>query len=59
MAKKKKKRAPKKELRSAVLGAKRAEQVAQGALDGRFREKVAKSKKRYSRKQRSEDPDLP
>jgi hypothetical protein len=47
---KKKKRGKKKEVRSIDLGAKRAEQVEQGALDGRFREKVVKNKKRYIRK---------
>ena len=44
------KRAKKKTARSIDLDAKRAEQVAQGALDGRFRMKVAKNKKRYVRK---------
>jgi hypothetical protein len=47
---KKKKPTKKKEVRAIDLGAKRAEQVAQGAMDGRFREKVVKSKKRYVRK---------
>ena len=32
--------------------AKRSEQKAAGALDGRFREKVVKSKKVYSRKRK-------
>jgi hypothetical protein len=54
---KKKRAKKKKDVRSVVLGAKRAEQMAQGALDGRFREKVVKNKKRYSRK-RKEDPDV-
>jgi hypothetical protein len=44
------KRTKKKTARSLDLDAKRAEQVAQGALDGRFRVKVVKNKKRYVRK---------
>lgn len=55
----KKKRSPKKDLLAIDRGEKRAQQVAQGAMDGRFRVKVAKSKKRYVRKPvRKNDPDL-
>lgn len=50
-----------KDLRQALSavdrGLVRADQKAQGAFDGRFREKVVKSKKRYSRKDRPA-PDL-
>ena len=36
--------------------AKRAEQKAAGAFDGRFRPRVVKNKKRYSRKRDRIDP---
>ncbi len=38
--------------------AKRAAQKAAGALDGRFRERVVKSRKTYSRKRKDKDADL-
>jgi len=44
---KKKKAAP---ISAIERTAKRAEQKAAGAFDGRFRPRVVKSKKRYSRK---------
>ncbi len=44
------KRITKKELLKIELAAVRNEKKAQGAFDGRFREKVVKSKKRYTRK---------
>jgi len=46
----KKKKDPKKAVRRIAQGAKREAQKAQGALDGRFREKKVESAKRYSRK---------
>jgi hypothetical protein len=45
-----KKRITKKELDAIERAAKREEQKAAGALDGRFRPKVVPSKKKYSRK---------
>ncbi len=59
MAKKKKKRDPKKDLLQVERGAKREEQKAQGALDGRFRPKVVPNKKRKPTPKRSTnvDPD--
>lgn len=42
----------KKDLLRLTSGAVREERKAQGALDGRFREKVVKSKKTYSRKKK-------
>jgi hypothetical protein len=45
-----KKRITKKELDAIERAAKRDEQKAAGALDGRFRPKVVPSKKKYSRK---------
>ena len=50
MPAKKPKRVPKKDLASIDRAAKRAEQKAAGALDGRFRTKKVESKKRYTRK---------
>lgn len=50
------KRAPKKDLLAIDRAAKRKAQKEQGAFDGRFRPRVVKSKKRYSRK-RPTDPD--
>jgi hypothetical protein len=47
-----KKAITKKELARIASGAVREERKAQGALDGRFREKVVKSKKTYSRKKK-------
>ena len=38
--------------------AKRAAQLAAGALDGRFREKVVKSEKSYKRKPKHPDADV-
>lgn len=55
MAKKKKGSA--KDVRRIDQGAKRAEQKAQGALDGRFREKKVESKKRYVRKPKHDPKD--
>lgn len=46
----------KKDLLAIERAAKRAEQKAQGAFDGRFREKVVKDNKKYSRKRRHKDP---
>ena len=45
-----KKRAPKKDLLAIDRAAKRKAQKEQGAFDGRFRPRVVKSKKSYSRK---------
>ena len=45
-----KKRITKKELLKIEQAAVREERKEQGALDGRFREKVEKSKKTYTRK---------
>lgn len=45
-----KKRIAKKELLKIERSAVREERKEQGALDGRFREKVEKSKKNYTRK---------
>lgn len=45
-----KKRIERKDLLKVESSAVREERKAQGALDGRFREKVVKSKKRYTRK---------
>jgi hypothetical protein len=45
-----KKRITKKELDAIERAAKREEQKAAGAQDGRFRPKVVPSKKKYSRK---------
>ena len=51
-----KKKAPaKKDLQKIEQAAKRAEQKAAGALDGRFRTKKVESKKRYKRKRRTAD----
>ncbi len=48
----------KKDLLAIERAAKRAEQKAQGAFDGRFRVKVVKDKKKYSRmRKRKMDPD--
>lgn len=52
----KKKAGAKKDLQKIERAAKRAEQKAAGALDGRFRTKKVESKKRYSRK-RAIDPE--
>ena len=55
----KRKAKAKQDLLSIERGAKRAEQKAAGALDGRFRTKKVESKKRYTRKRRTganEDP---
>lgn len=46
----KKKRVTRKELDAIERAAKREAQKAAGALDGRFRPRVVKSKKGYSRK---------
>lgn len=53
----KKKRSLKKVPGAIEREAKRAEQKAQGALDGRFRVKRVESGKRYSRKRKNVDPD--
>jgi hypothetical protein len=50
------KRAPKKDIAAIERAAKREAQKEQGAFDGRFRPRVVKSKKRYSRK-KPIDPD--
>jgi len=57
MAKKKKKRDPKKDLLQVELGAVRDEQKAQGALDGRFRSKVVPNKKRKPAPKTTKDVD--
>lgn len=49
------KRIERKDLLKVESSAVRAERKAQGALDGRFREKVVKSKKRYRRKPKHKD----
>ncbi|MBL7962755.1 MAG: hypothetical protein JNM31_02820 [Flavobacteriales bacterium] len=46
----KRKKPTKKELLQLERGALREEQKAQGALDGRFRERKMESRKRYARK---------
>jgi len=48
---------PKKDLLAIDRAAKRKAQKEQGAFDGRFRPRVVKSKKRYSRKRDRTDPD--
>jgi hypothetical protein len=50
-----KKRITKKELDAIERAAKRDEQKAAGALDGRFRPKVVPDKKKYSRKRKKKD----
>lgn len=50
------KRITKKELLKLERGAVRQEQKEQGALDGRFREKVEKNKKTYTRKVKHKKP---
>lgn len=52
-----KKRITKKELLKIEQAAVREEQKMQGALDGRFREKVEKSKKSYTRKKKHKKAD--
>ncbi|MGV9012676.1 MAG: hypothetical protein ACOH13_08800 [Flavobacteriales bacterium] len=52
-----KKRITKKQLLQIELAAVRGECKEQGALDGRFREKVEKSKKAYSRKTKHNKPE--
>ena len=47
-----KKRITKKDLDKIERAAKREAQKAAGALDGRFRPRVVKSKKRYTRKRK-------
>ncbi|MFT3884276.1 MAG: hypothetical protein QM724_02245 [Flavobacteriales bacterium] len=47
----------KKVLRGLEKTVKRAEQKAQGALDGRFRERKVESKKRYARKPKHKGQD--
>ena len=49
MPRKKRQRITPEELRKAEQGAVREEQKAQGALDGRFREKVVPNKKRRTK----------
>ncbi len=49
-------RAPRKDLLAIDRAAKRKAQKEQGAFDGRFRPRVVKSKKRYTRK-KPIDPD--
>ncbi|MEO8589115.1 MAG: hypothetical protein ABI432_07100 [Flavobacteriales bacterium] len=53
----KRKARAKKDLLGIERAAKRAEQKAAGALDGRFRTKKVESRKRYTRKRRSGDVD--
>ena len=52
-----KKRITKKELDAIERAAKRKEQKDAGAMDGRFREKVVPSKKKYSRKPKRKEED--
>lgn len=52
-----KKRITKKELDAIERAAKRREQKDAGAMDGRFREKVVPSKKKYSRKPKRKEED--
>lgn len=52
-----KKRITKKELLQIEQAAVREERKQQGALDGRFREKVEKSKKTYTRKTKHKKKD--
>jgi hypothetical protein len=52
-----KKRITKKELDAIERAAKRKEQKEAGALDGRFREKVVPSKKKYKRKPKGKEED--
>ncbi|MBK7084524.1 MAG: hypothetical protein IPH53_07585 [Flavobacteriales bacterium] len=52
-----KKPGPKKDLLSIDRAAKRKAQKEQGAFDGRFRPRVVKSKKRYSRRRDKTGPD--
>lgn len=47
-----KKRSPKEDLRKIEKGAVRSEMKEQGALDGRFREKVVQDKTKYKRKKK-------
>ncbi|MBK6542431.1 MAG: hypothetical protein IPG10_14350 [Flavobacteriales bacterium] len=54
----KSKAAIKKALDAIARAAKRKEQKEQGAFDGRFRPRVVKSKKTYTRKPKKQDPDL-
>ncbi|HMN04661.1 MAG TPA: hypothetical protein PKD45_02960 [Flavobacteriales bacterium] len=53
----KKKRITKKELLKIEQAAVREERKQQGALDGRFREKVVPDKKRKAWRRRKVDPD--
>ena len=52
-----KKRITKKELLQIEQAAVREERKEQGALDGRFREKVEKNKKSYTRKEKHKKKD--
>jgi len=49
------KRAPMKDLAAIDRAAKREAQKDQGAFDGRYRPRVVKSKKQYSRKRNRKD----
>ncbi len=53
----KKKRITKKELDAIERAAKREAQKAAGALDGRYRPRVVKSRKTYTRKPKHKDGD--
>ena len=53
----KKKRITKKDLDAIERAAKRDEQKAAGALDGRFREKVVPNKKKKVQRKRDKDSD--
>lgn len=48
----KKKKSPQEEVRSIEKGAVRSEMKEQGALDGRYREKVVEDKTKYKRKKK-------
>lgn len=53
----KKKRDPRKDLQRIEKAVVRKERVEQGALDGRFREKVVPGKKRRTVRKKRVDPD--
>lgn len=55
MAKKAKKRNPKKDIAQIEKAAVRQEMKEQGAFDGRFRSKVVPNKRKYTRKRKKDD----
>lgn len=52
-----KKRTPKEDIRSIEKGAVRSDMKEQGALDGRYREKVVADKTKYKRKKKNRKDD--